>query len=270
VEDSRIQSFVEFCLDNFFDIITILIAGYLVIRHQLQPFTAAGISELATWILAVLGLIAVSGLWDRNRRLRRIENLTEENRDLIADRLNKQVKASDFFLAERPLSNDTLKSANAIFLLGYSLSRTIRDYHHLLEQQLAAGAEIRVVVIDPEAETLLQAVALESIASTPETWRRHIEITVTAVRALAQHPHNSGSIKIGYLPYPPSFGMVMIDPNENHGFCYVDIYHHKSTAPNATFKLEAPNDPTWYAFFREQYETLWDSCRVDVLSENAL
>lgn len=55
----------------------------------------------------------------------------------------------------------------------------------------------------------------------------------------------------------------MIDPDEAHGFCFVDIYHHKTTAPNATFKLSSLDDGFWYSFFREQYEKLWQSCRVE-------
>jgi len=41
-------------------------------------------------------------------------------------------------------------SANTIFLLGYTLSRTIRDFTPILNQRLAAGATIRVMILDPE------------------------------------------------------------------------------------------------------------------------
>lgn len=149
MQPSRFQRFVEYLLDNLFDIVTIVVAGYLVIRHQIQPFAPSDIAELATWILAVLGLIAVSGLWDRNRRLHRIEKLSEESRDLVLRRLSGKVHAADFFLAERQLSDKIFASAATIFLSGITLTRTTREYMYILSQRLVAGAYIRIIIVDP-------------------------------------------------------------------------------------------------------------------------
>lgn len=98
METSRFQKSVEFLLDNLFDISTIFVAGYLVIRHQIKPFTSSDVGELATWILAVLGLIAVSGLWDRNRRLHRIEKLSQEVRELVLRHLRWENSCWRFLL----------------------------------------------------------------------------------------------------------------------------------------------------------------------------
>ncbi|GIV89776.1 MAG: hypothetical protein KatS3mg055_2294 [Chloroflexus sp.] len=55
MKPSRLQILVEYLLDNLFDILTILVAGYLVIRHQISPFTTSDIAELATgyWVCLV-------------------------------------------------------------------------------------------------------------------------------------------------------------------------------------------------------------------------
>ncbi len=262
MDNSRFHAFVEWLLDNIFDVVTVSVACYLVIRNQIEPFSSGDTVKLSNWILAVLGLIAISGLWERNRLLRRIENFSEENNNLISRHLNRSVRASDFFLSERKLSDEVFSSANTIFLLGYSLSRTIRDFTHILNQRLAAGATIHVIIIDPEIETLLQSVALQSITSNVENWKRTLQTTEAFVNALGQVPEVKGKIEIGYLPYTPSFGLVMIDPYESHGFCFTDIYHHKTTAPNAKFRLSASDDPFWFEFYRKQYEYLWESCRI--------
>lgn len=266
MKDSPLRNFVEFLLDNLFDILTIVIAGYLVIRSQLQPPTANDVPNLATWILAVLALLAVSGLWERNRRLNRIEEATTETRELVQRKLSQQIKASDFFIAEKKLSPEIFSAANTVLLLGFSLARTIRDYHHVLGQRLAAGANVRVIMLDPDNEPLLQIVAQEtltasSVTASAEHWRNTIQTSVAFIGIIEQERNRKGKLELGYLPFPPAFGLIFIDPYESHGFCIVDIYHHKSTAPNASFRLSAANDPFWYNFYREQFESAWQSCK---------
>jgi len=266
MQPSRFQAFIEYLLDNLFDIVTIVVAGYLVIRHQIRPFAPSDIAELATWILAVLGLIAVSGLWDRNRRLHRIEKLSEESRDLVLRRLSGKVRAGDFFLSERQLSDKTFASATTIFLSGITLTRTTREYMYALGQRLIAGAYVRIIIVDPTVDSVLHEFALRSMGdTTAEYWRSRLQTVETVIDAIAKTPGSKGKLEIGYLPYTPSFGFVMIDPDEPHGFCFVELYHHKSAEPNPTFELQASDDSFWYGFFRRQYEILWNSCRVEQL-----
>lgn len=270
MKPSRLQTIVEYLLDNLFDIFTILVAGYLVIRHQISPFTTSDIAELATWILGVLGLVAVSGLWERNRRLNRIEKLSEESRDLIVHRLSRKARAADFFLSERSLSDKTFASASNIYLSGITLTRTTREYMYALGQRLVAGADIRIIIVDPTVESVLEEFVLRSMGdTTPEYWRSRLQTVETVIDAIAKTPGSKGRLEVGYLPYTPSFGFVMIDPDEPHGFCFVELYHHKSAEPNPVFELRASDDPYWYSFFRRQYEILWNSCRVKRLPDTA-
>jgi hypothetical protein len=271
MKPSRLQAFVEYLLDNLFDIATIAVAAYLVIRYQVKPVASGDIAELATWILAVLGLIAVSGLWDRSRRLNRIEKLAKESRDLVLHHLSGKIHAADFFLSEHKLSAQSFASSNTIFLSGITLTRTTREYMHIFSQRLAAGAYIRVIIVDPTIDSVLQELVLRSKVgdSTAEFWRRSLEAVEAVVDATAQTPDSKGKLEIGYLPYIPSFGFVMIDPDERHGFCFVELYHHRSAEPKATFELDALDDAFWYGFFRRQYEILWKSCRIERLPKTS-
>ncbi|GAB4578411.1 MAG: hypothetical protein Fur0022_11460 [Anaerolineales bacterium] len=97
MNQSRLQEFVEWLLDNIFDIVTVLVAILLVGKYQITPPTSNDIAEIATWILGVLGLLAISGLWERNRRLHRIEKLSEEGRNLALRYASRRVYASEFF-----------------------------------------------------------------------------------------------------------------------------------------------------------------------------
>lgn len=268
MKTERFQKIVEYLLDNLFDIVTILVAGALVIRHELRPFTANDIGDLATWILAVLGLIAVSGLWDRNRRMHRIERFAKEGRDLAARYLSGRVRAGDFFLSEQPVSAKTFAAADTIYFLGMTLTRTTREYMHMLGQRLEAGASIRFVILETE-EPLLQELVERSFGQTTiDYWKNRLDTVKTVIEVIAKSSLDSkGDVKLGRLPFTPSFGFTMIDPDEPHGVCFVELYHHKSAEPNPVFELRASEDAYWYDFFRNQFEILWNSCRLETLHE---
>lgn len=262
----RLQKVIDFVLDNLFDIVTIGVAGYLIIRHEIRPFTPDDISELAVWILALLGLIAVSGLWDRHRRLRRIEKLLEESHALILRRISEKAYADDFFVSGKRLTDEFFSSATTIFLAGITLTRTTREFMHILGQRLVAGAHIRIIIIDQTKDSVMEVMAHRSMGNTtPEYWRTRMQTVEAVIEAIANTPGAKGKLEVGYLPYIPSFSLILIDPDASHAVCHVELYHHKSAEPNPAFEIRASDDPLWYQFFRRQYDILWNSCRIEVM-----
>lgn len=268
MEQSRLQAFVEWLLDNLFDVLTILVAGFLVIRYQISPPAPTDIAEIATWILGVLGLLAVSGLWERNRRLHRIEKLAEQGRDLALRYSSRRAYASDFFLTERRLTAGDLSSAHTVYLAGRVLTRSAREFMYVLGQRLMAGATVRFVILDPEYEPVLQQAVLQSLDAPMNFWRDTLKITATVIEALAKTPGHKGTVEIGYLSFIPSFGLTMVDPDQAHGVCFVELYQHRSARPHATFELRASDDPHWFKYFQEQFELLWNQCRVETLTQS--
>jgi hypothetical protein len=258
----RIQSLIEFLLDNLFDIATLIVASALVIWYQIHPPSASDVAEIATWILAVLALIAISGLWERNRKLSRIEKLSEEGRNLAQRYLSRKVYASDFFLSERPLSEKDFSSAHTVYLVGLTLARTSREFLYVLGQRLVAGATIRFIIIDPESEAVLQEIASRSFEAPSKYWRDTLKSVETVIEALAKTPNGQGTLEVGYLPFVPAFGLIIIEPHQTHGKCVVELYQHKSAAPHATFELQASEDQYWYKYFVDQFDILWSSCRI--------
>ena len=260
---SKLRAFFEYLLDNLFDIATILIAGFLVIRQQLQPSVTANYPELAAWILAVLGLIAVSGLWERNRKLHRIENIAREGRDLILRRLAGKAYAKDFFVNEKPVSDKTFASSDVIYVSGMTLTRTTREYMYVWGQRLIAGATIRVMILDTETSLIKELILRSSGETTVDYWKNKLQAVQSLISYIAQTPGSKGKIELGYLPYIPSYGFVIVDPDEPNGCCVVEMYHHESAKPNPTFEISRVDDPEWFNFFREQFDTMWKSCQVE-------
>ena len=257
-----LQNAANYLLDNVFDVLTIAAAGYIFIRHQFKPYGPADITLLATWIVAILGLIAVSGLWQQHRRLKALENLSQETHDLVVQRLGGPARSQDFFWPdEKAITTQDLSQANDIYVVGMVLNRAVRNHMAALSDRLAAGAHLRFIILDWQNVSLMDIMPYRSIGSHPkEWWQEHIRQTEGYIEDIPASDGNVGTLKVGYLPFFPSFGMWLIDPDEPHGQIHVEIYHHRTPEMNATFSLHASKDAYWYRFFRKQFDLLWQSC----------
>lgn len=194
--------------------------------------------------------------------------LSEEGRNLAQRYLSKKVRASDFFLSEDYVTVKDLSSANTVYLVGLTLARTSREFLYTLGQRLTTGATVRFIILDPELDSVLEQAYLRSFIAPIEFWRDTLKTTEKVIDALAKSPNSKGTVEVGYLPYIPSFGLVMIDPDQSHGICFVEIYQHRSAEPHATFQLRASDDQYWFKYFQEQFDGMWKSCRVKILTQS--
>ena len=262
MKSGKAQSVVSFVLDNLVDLITISVAAFLIVRNEVSPFGINDFNKLATWILGVLGLIAISGLWERNRRLTRIEKMLHGNHDLVLKHFSGKNRACDFFMSGSNLSIDDLSSATSIFFSGVTLSGTTKEYAYILGKRLVAGATIRFVVIDPVDSVLEELISRSWADATQAYYKDRIKTVESLIDYISRTPDAKGKVELGYLPYHPSFGLTLIDPDQPRGLCYVELYQHKSADPNPSFRIQASEDPIWFDFFYKQSKILWDSCRV--------
>jgi len=267
MESSRpewLQNALDYLLDNVFDILTIATTAYVFIRHEfVRPYGPDDFADLAAWILAVLGLIAVSGLWQQHRRLTAIENLSQETHDLVAKHLGGQVRAEDFFWSsDEKIAAQDFAQADDVYVVGMILNRTVRDHMAAFGDRLAAGANLRFLILDWQNETLMSIMPYRSYGARPkEWWQERIRQTEGHIEDIPTSEDVAGTLKVGYLPYFPSFGMWLIDPDKPHGKIHVEIYHHRTPELNPKFYLHADGDPFWYDLFRRQFDLLWQSCQ---------
>jgi hypothetical protein len=264
---SLIEDAISTFLDNVFDIATIIIAIYLIVKYQVNPPGAPldQISELISAVLVVLGLLAASGLWDRNRRLNRVEKLIKEDHKLIETHFVAKPSAEQFFLQSvedvRSVTSQLMDtSTTSIWLSGITLRGTIRTYQNLIEQKLIGGARVRVMIVSPNDEALLDELTRRSGRGDREFWRNCLRMTEANVNDMAHCCTKEGQLEFGYLPFMPSFGIIMMDSNTSKGIALIEMYHHDKAIQNATFELNAQKDIRWFQEFRTQYEILWTNC----------
>jgi hypothetical protein len=219
----RVHRTVSFLLDNVVDLATLLVALVVVLWHQVTPFD---LPTLASWILAVLALLAISGLWDRNRRLRRLEDLISDTSEIVRSHLAETPRAGSFFsrnIEPRELE-DSFSSANHIFICGLTLTRTTRQFMDAFSKRLEAGADVRLAFLDPSNNGLMEMMAARSMGTTSaEYWATRLTTVVQVIHATAAEPQLSGKLQIGFAPFPPSFGLILIDPEQEHGKCFVEL-----------------------------------------------
>jgi hypothetical protein len=267
---------LDYLLDNLFDILTIAASAYVIIRNEFIPYGANDIAVLATWILGILGLLAVSGLWQRNRQLRNIQEVGLRTNELVTHKLSGQVNAKDFFWpGERKVTSQDIANADDIYIVGMILNRAVRNNLAIFGDRTAVGANIRFVLLDPDDESMMTTMPYRSYGTkTSAWWRERIHETVGRIEDIPNIDKPKGSIMVGFLPFFPSFGMWLIDPEKPHGRIVVEIYHHRTAEPNPTFLLKASEDPHWYSFFKNQFDLMWKSCEengkvVDIITPEA-
>lgn len=242
-------------LEVYLTILVALVLFVLDVLGVVQP------EAIAAGTLATLALLAYSTINNREQvDLARDE--TQKLTQLLEDRVLGSVRAEDFFTNSRPNHNGELSSAHTIKMVGVTLSRTVRDYLGCFQQRLSEGATIQLITIDPESEATKQAALRSYQVAEPSFYPDRLKPTMDLLRVLVALPSLTGSFSLRLIPFAPSFGMVMIDPEQQNGKIYVEIYQHHSFDPNPTFVLERERDAYWYDFFKQQFELLSRSARA--------
>lgn len=232
------------------DLVSVVIAAVLLVRYLTQS-PPPDVTELVAGILGILVLIAINGLLDRFRRLRRIEALVEQTQSLVESRIVQRVRAEEVLRDDIGPTETFFSTAMSIAISGITLGNTTREFTYILGQRLVAGADIRIILVDTSPEVLNQIVRRSFGTTTPDYYKARLESTSDLVKIIGNTPNATGTLAVGYLPFVPSFGIMMIDPSMPNGAAFVEIYHHNSATPSPAFELTTNKDPYWFRFFQE-------------------
>lgn len=216
---------------------------------------------IAAGILATLALLALSTLGSR-------ESVEASRAEIFAlstkleRQLSGRASAHEFFVREPLNLTPEFEIADKIYLAGVTLNRTVRNYLGVLDRRLAVGSSVEILIIDPEGDAPKQALLRDYKKAGDDFIRKRGESTTDMLRALLPLSNEQASLLVWYLPYVPSFGLILIDPDKPTGRVYVEIYQHVSLDENPTFILERKHDPYYYDFFVQQYYRLRSGARL--------
>ncbi|MCA9934521.1 MAG: hypothetical protein H6662_14975 [Ardenticatenaceae bacterium] len=221
--------------------ITVLIAIGLAILNIAGVAPATLIAPLT---LAVLGLLAVATLGNRYKLEESLDTLNRTHTGLFQEKMPAE------------MDND-LRHARELWLVGITLNRTINTYYSALEQKLARGDTVRVLLVDPDGHGPEMLERREYKARyNVERIRYFIRDSLDDLCGLQQR---FGGLEVRVIDYPLGYGGVLINPNGSNGRFYLEHYPFKTPGGSLPkFVLEA-GDGRWYTFFKLEIETIWDN-----------
>ncbi|WP_155830378.1 hypothetical protein [Glycomyces tenuis] len=217
---------------------------------------------VAAATLAVLALLATSRLADRHQSRdisRQLDELLEAG--------SGPAPADRFFTPGHTSLGQEMSAATEIWLVGVTLTRTIRDSLPMLDRRLQAGASVRVLLLDVDSTAETEAVARSKKAHAPDFYRHRTAASIDLLRVLAGSARSATNLQLRLLPFVPTFGLCLLDASDEHGRIHVEIYQHRTLEANPSFSLHAQRDSRWYHLFADQFDTLWDSARPHPLSD---
>lgn len=262
---SWLQKTIDFVIDNVSVLATLGTAAYIIFRQSISA-TKLSTDDLTTAVLGVVGLLALSELIERYRRLNKIEKTTTQVWDLLRNRLTDRPSALAFF-RKLPDFDTYVQGANQIDLCGVALTSTINRQLSNLREQLAQGAKIRVIVVDPIPSSLEMAEA-RSEEPGSNYYRAKLDMTFQDLTYLHQVQTKleqlaKGSFEVRLISFVPSFAIYSFDARRSTARLLVELYPHVTGwGETPVFDVMPGRDGKWYEYFVEQFEHMWQRANV--------
>lgn len=146
--------------------------------------------------------------------------------------------------------------------MGVTLNRTIRNNFGVLERRMAAGASVRVALIEPDSLTSKEASRRDGRSGEDAgVFENRLRPTIDALRHLASLPYAEGRLEVRFLDFVPAFGLTIVDRGTDEPTLTVDIYSHGPTAPEVAITLRSAWSPELYHHFCDEFERIWSRGR---------
>ncbi len=257
------KKILSFCGSNLDTLIALVIS----IAAAIYGIFSSNELPLLAGIAAALGILCFGLIRDRINR----EALAKQIGELKMS-LPDRPSAMAFFRQMKDFDNQ-MKNAFKIDLCGVSLTGTISSQFATLRSKIEAGAEIRVLVIDPRTHAIEMTAERSMNPKDTMYYRKRLDSTLSQLTYLCKFAdemkQNSkkgsklGSLTVKMLSYAPSFAIISLDSCEKSGVIQIEIFPHKyGFKARPTFVLTAENDEDWYTYFAEQFEQMWQAATL--------
>jgi hypothetical protein len=162
-----------------------------------------------------------------------------------------------FLLEEFPANHrQDLVNAQELWLVGISLVRTVPRYFKLLNDKLANGHTVRILLATPEPAVVEPAVQRSFLPTDAETKCNEIRRTRELLCGLPAS--DRGSLEIRTTRTPLSHGVHAINPGNADGVLYVKLYPHKAGEDQKPKMVLRVGD-RYYQAFKQELEVLWEA-----------
>ncbi len=258
-----LQDSFDWLKDNFIDLVTLWFALQVFANYQQNPPTESDLPNISASILGIQALIAFSGFWERNMRLRRIEKSTNKILTAVQENIVDKSSALRFF-ENIPVLDTFFKNARTIDLMGVTLTSTLDKQASNIREAIKNRAKVRVILANPSPKSLATKMAtLRSEEPHVQAYfKKKLDSSFEVLDYLKrQHEGqsvNNGIFDVHLVNYAPSFGIVSFDFGQPNGIMFVEIYSHVSGYDTQiAFSLTNKRDGMWFSYFQNQFEDIW-------------
>jgi hypothetical protein len=232
-------------------IVTIGLAVVLALLGLVDVVRPATVAAATLAILSALTFVLV----DQHSTLARMD-----------DRLARMSEAAGSGTMSRPITSESgakvrLEGVTDIRLVGVTLGRTMRNLADDLSRRAAAGARIRVVVIDPSTGAPDEAARRCTVTAGRTVFDHRLRPTFDLLRAVAAGSGHGGRVEIRAVPFVPAYGLILLDPELDSGLLLLDVYSHRPAGPEPTLTLTPATEPYWFRHFCREFDHLWAHAR---------
>lgn len=205
-----------------------------------------GISDVRTTsavVVALLALLAFSQIRSR-RLLEQIRNAANGGADAV---FSKDFPVEMIRLRER---------AQDVLLIGDARTRTVQGLQAEMTAILEAGGRIRVMVVDPTDEALVEAASRRvDHRLGPDKMRARIMTTLDDLTTLRSRV--GGRLEIRVSSSVPTAGFNCLDITGRHGLVSIQHYEYRPAREAMPIFTLQPPDGAWYQHFVNEAERLW-------------
>jgi hypothetical protein len=219
----------------------------------LGAFDVVGPAVTGGATLTTLGLLAVGSLQGRAALTGLTRTITHLGRGL-----GERATADRLLVPSTSGVDLDLRTAADIRIVGVTLGRTLRNQYAALLQRLADGATVSIALIAPQPATIAEAARRSTIEAGPEIFEHRLRPTLDLLHDLAERAAaGPGRLEVRMLDFVPAFGLIAIDPGTVEGRIHVEIYSHRSGAPEPELPLRADTDARWFRHFAAEFDRIW-------------
>lgn len=253
----RLEKALWFVVDNGPTLLTIGFAAYVIALAQTSQIST---EILLQWILAILGLLAISELVERFRKIRNIEQTNLKILSVVENKFTDRPSADRFFSKRLPALDAYFEKASDIRLSGVALQRTVRENIDVLRNRLKEGASIQIILVDPKGAAA-QRIADPTANLSIEHLQANTQITIQNLKWLNQSPETKGNIELKFIDEGLHFNIVAIDSNREYGVIFVEFFPQRWVrGSRPRIELTSKRDEYWFGYFKDQFDKMWQEC----------
>ena len=241
--------------ENLDSYVAIAIALVLTV---LSVFGFSKTSALFGGLFATLTVLVFNSL--RSRR-------DQKNLRILVDSKNSP---SRVLTPLRPLSSQEralIPAAARMSVSGTSLYRLLPAYEYEIQEMLAAGGILRVLLSRPSAAITEMAALRSKSGASAALQAERIDISVELVR-LWKSQHPKAHVELKLINYACPFGITVIEPRARNDKAYCLVRLTTFRTPSSTPPSLNPDpieDKYLYDFFTGQFENMWECIELEEL-----